>query len=391
MTANAFTVKDQVAVVGVGETRYYKHGGSPVSEFALACEAIINAAEDAGIAVEEIDGLASFANDRNEPTRLAAALGLRDLSFANMVWTGGGGGCCAAVANAAAGLLAGYTKYVVVLRALAQGQFGRIGRARTGDVVSGAMAYVAPYGLITPAQQIALRTQRFMWEHGVTQDALAAIALASYKHAQRNPRALMYGRPLTRQQYDESRWIVEPFHLFDCCQENDGAAALVLTTADRARDLRHKPAWLMAASQGSDKRFTLTTHNAPHYTSANFRNVARRLYAMAGVGPGDVDVAQVYENFTGGTMLSLVDHGFCEPDQVREFCTEQNFDWETGGLPLNTSGGNLAECYMHGLALVSESVRQLRGTSTAQVRDAEIALVAGGPVTAPVSSLILHA
>ena len=384
------TVKDKVAIVGIGETTYYKRGGAPVSEFVLACEAILKAAEDAGIDVREIDGFASYSNDRSDPVRVANALGIREISFTNMFWGGGGGGVCGAVGNAAAALVAGYAKYVVAYRSLAQGQFGRFGQSSASGPVSGAMAYVAPYGVMTPAQHIALRTQRFMHEHGVTQDSLAAIALASYAHAQRNPRAVMYGRPLTRRDYDESRWIVEPFHLFDCCQENDGAAAVILTTADRARDLQQQPAYLMAAAQGSDSRFTLATHGAPDYPSANFKPVARRLFEMAGISAKDVDVAQVYENFTGGTMLSLVEHGFCEPDEVEEFCTEANLTWPDGELPLNTSGGNLAECYMHGLELVNEAVRQVRGTSSCQVDGAEIALVAGGPVTAPVSDLILH-
>ena len=385
-----YTVKDQVAIVGIGETTYYKRGTSPVPEFVLACEAILKAADDAGIDVHEIDGFASYSNDRNDPVRIGNALGVRDMAFTNMFWGGGGGGVCGAVGNAAAALVAGYAKYVVAYRALAQGQFGRFGQSHATGAVTGAAAYVNPYGLMTPAQQIALRTQRFMHEHGVTQDALAAISLASYSHAQRNPRAVMYGRPLTREDYDQSRWIVEPFHLFDCCQENDGAAAVILTTAERARDLQQKPAWVMGAAQGSDARFSLPTHNAPDYPSANFKPVARRLFEMAGIGPRDVDVAQVYENFTGGTMLSMVEHGLCEPDEVQEFCTEANLTWPGGGLPLNTSGGNLAECYMHGLELVNEAVRQVRGTSTCQVEDAEIALVAGGPVTAPVSDLILH-
>jgi len=199
----------------------------------------------------------------------------------------------------------------------------------------------------------------------------------------------MYGRPLSRDDYDSSRWIVEPFHLFDCCQENDGAAALILTTTERARDLKQKPARLLAATQGSDHGYSLITHNDPDFASANFKGVARRLYEMAGLGPGDVDVAQIYENFTGGTLMALVEHGFCAPEESDQFCTVENLTVLVGGLPINTSGGNLAECYMHGLGLVNEATRQIRGTSTGQVPEARVSLVAGGPATAPVSSLIL--
>jgi acetyl-CoA acetyltransferase len=378
-----------VAIVGIGETQYYKRGAAPVPEFQLACEAIQNAAADAGIDARQIDGFVSYANDRNEPVRLAAALGIEEIHYAGLSW-GGGGMVCGAIGTAAAALNAGYANYVVVYRALAQGLFGRFGRSRGETAVEGQRAYTLTYGLFTPAQMIALRTMRFMHEHSVTQVALAAIALTAYEHAQHNPRALMYGRPLTRGEYDSSRWIVEPFHLFDCCQENDGAAAVILTTAERARDLPHKSAFLMSAAEGSGDRYSMVTQNAPEYASSNFRLVGQRLFERAGIGPADVDTAQVYENFTGAVMMTLVDLGFCSPDETAELCTEENLSWRGGRLPLNTSGGNLAECYMHGLELVNEAVRQIRGESSCQVQDANIALVAGGPATSPVSALLLH-
>jgi acetyl-CoA acetyltransferase len=384
------TIKDKVAIAGIGETTYYKRGTAPVSEFRLACEAIIKAADDAGIKVTDIDGIASYADDRNDASRLATALGIPDLAFANMFWGGGGGGGSGAVANAAAGIAAGYAKHVVVFRALAQGQFGRFGQGSRAPSISGPAAYTLPYGLMSAAQMFAMKVQRFMYDHHVQQDAFAAVALASYHHAQFNPRAVMHGRPLTREAYYESRWIVEPFHLFDCCLENDGAAAVILTSAERARDMKQKPAYLMAAAQGSDYRQNASAHNQPDYATSNFKTLAPRLYEMAGVGPSDVDVVQSYENFTGGVVMSLVEHGFFSADEVNEFCTFENFAAPDGKLPLNTSGGNLAECYMHGLELVVEAVRQVRGTSTCQVKDAEIALVASGPMVTPVSDLILR-
>jgi acetyl-CoA acetyltransferase len=386
-----YTIKDKVAIVGIAETAYYKRGAAPVSEFQLTLEAILKAAEDAGIDARAIDGFASYSNDRNDPPRLAAALGSPDLSFSNMFWGGGGGGGSGAVANASAALVAGYSKYLVVYRGLAQGQFGRFGQGSRASTISGAPAYTAPYGLMSPAQSFAMRVQRFMHDHGIGQNPLKAIALASYHHAQANPRAVMYGRPLTSEDYDNSRWIVEPFHLFDCCMENDGAAAVILTTAERARDLRQKPAYLLAAAQGSDYRQAASAHNAPDYGTSNFKTVARRLYAMAGIEPKDVDVCQSYENFTGGVMMSLVEHGFCAPDEVEEYMTFENFRAPDGRLPLNTSGGNLAECYMHGLELITEAVRQVRGSSTAQVPGVNISMVCSGPMVQPVSSLVLRA
>ena len=138
--------------------------------------------------------------------------------------------------------------------------------------------------------------------------------MASYHHAQTNPRAVMYGRPLTEAKYDASRWIIEPFHrLFDCCQENDGAGAVMVVPADRAKDLPHKPAYLLGAAQGGHHRSAAPVHNAPDYASAHFKTVAQNLWDMAKLGPTDVDVVQGYENFTGGVLMSLVEHGFVEP------------------------------------------------------------------------------
>jgi len=385
-----YTVKDRVAIVGVGETKYYKRGQAPVSEFRLACEAIIKAADDAGIDVRDIDGISGYADDRNEASRLATALGLKQLAFAGMVWGGGGGGGSGAVGNAAAAVNAGYAKYCVVFRALAQGQFGRFGQAPVSNSISGPPAYTAPYGLYVPAQWVALRTRRFMHDYGINQEPLAAVAMADYYHAQFNPRAVMYGHPLTREQYDKSRWIAEPFHLYDCCRENDGAAAVILTAAERAHDARKRPAWIMAAAQGSGFRHNASVENANDYSSANFKTLAPRLFEMAGITPKDVDCAQIYEHFSGAVMISLVEHGFCRPEEVMEFVTLENITAPKGELPVNTSGGNIAECYMHGLELVNEAVRQVRGESTCQVPDCKIALVASGPMVSPVSNLIVH-
>src|SRR5690606_25345135 len=226
--------------------------------------------------------------------------------FSNMVWGGGGGGGSGAVANAAAAIAAGYADYVVVFRSLAQGQFGRFGQGARINRIPGGAAFTAPYGLMSAAQSFAMRVNRFMHDHNVDQEALKAISLASYQHAQHNPRAVMHGRPLTSEMYDESRWIVEPFHLFDCCLENDGAAAMILTSADRAKDMKQTPAYILAAAQGSDYRQSATAHNAPDYATSNFKTLAPRLYDMAKVGPQDVDVLQSYENFTGGVMMSMV-------------------------------------------------------------------------------------
>lgn len=386
---NERTLRGRVAVVGVGETPYYKHGQSPDPEFKLALRAILRACEDAGLDPREIDGFSSYGDERSEATRLATALGLPCLRTATMQWGGGGGGSCAAVASGAAAIATGQADCVVVFRSLAQGQYGRFGQSSADGAVSGERAYLAPYGVISPPQRFAMRVRRYMHEHGVRQEALRAIALASYHHAQANPRAVMHGKPLDADKYDAARWIAEPFRLFDCCMENDGAAAIVMVDAQRAASLRQRPVYLLGAASGSSHRFAAQAHNSPAYASANFTTVAQDLYRMAGVAPADVGVVQSYENFTGGVVMALAEHGFFRPQQANEFLTLDNLIAPDGRLPLNTSGGNLAECYMHGFEQVIEAVRQVRGTSTSQARRNDVALVIGGPMVAPASDLLL--
>ena len=382
------TLRGKVAVVGVGETDYFKRGESPDAEFKLALKAVLGACEDAGISPKDVDGFASFSNDRSDPSRLAAALGCRELRFANMQWGGGGGGGSGAVGNAAAAVATGMAECVVVFRALAQGQFGRFGQGPRRNTIQGEAAHTVPFGLMSPAQMFAMKVQRFMHEHQVEQSALRSISLASYHHAQSNPRAVMYGRPLDEKTYDESRWIVEPFHLFDCCQENDGAAAMVIVPAERASDCQKKPAYVLGAVSGSHYRAGAPVHNTPDYATSTFKTLAPRLYGMAGVSAGDVDVLQSYENFTGGVLMSIVEHGFCEPEGCNEYFVKERFLAPDGDLPLNTSGGNLAECYMHGLGLNIEAVRQIRGESTSQVPGADVSMVISGPMVTPVSACI---
>ncbi|MCX7384342.1 MAG: acetyl-CoA acetyltransferase [Alphaproteobacteria bacterium] len=384
------SLRGKTAIAGIGETTYYRHGKSPDSEFKLALEAIVRACEDAGVSPRDVDGFASYGNDRSDGPRLAAALGVKELRFSNMFWGGGGGGVCGAVGNASAAVATGMADCVIAFRSLAQGQFARYGRSGGSPLVGGDDAFLFPYGLMSPAQRFAMKVTRFMHDHGIGQNALRAISLACYHHAQNNPNAVMQGRPLDEAAYDASRWIIEPhFHLYDCCQENDGAAAVLVVPAEQARDLRHAPAYVLACGQGADHRSAAPVHNMPDYPGSHFRSLAPRLYAMAKLAPADIGIVQCYENFTGGVLMSLVEHGLVAADAANEVLVKDNLIAPNGGMPLNTSGGNLAECYMHGLELVIESVRQMRGTAINQVKRNEAAIIIGGPMVTPVSSLIL--
>ena len=384
-----YSLRGKVAVVGVGETTYYKHGQSADPEFVLVLKAILAACADAGLDPKDVDGFCSYSNDRNDPPRLANALGIPELRYSNMQWTSGGGGAAAAVQNAAGAIVAGSAEVVVAYRGLAQGQFGRFGRSGGSRPVSGAAAYTLPYGMMSAAQMYAMRTTRFMHEHGVGRDAMRSIAMACYHHAQNNPRAVMHGRTLDEETYDSSRWITEPYRLFDCCLENDGAAALILTRTDRAKDLAKPPALVLAAQQSGGHRSGATAENTTDYVTSSFKPAVKHLYKQAGVTAADVDVVQSYENFTGGVVMSLIEHGLCTYENADEVLTFDNLRADGGTLPLNTSGGNLAECYMHGLGLQVEAVRQIRGESSNQVANAKVALANAGPMV-PVASTAIY-
>ena len=383
-------MQGQAAVVGIGESAYYVRGRSPDSEFKLCCTAIERAADDAGIALADIDGIVSYMDQRNVPLRLAHALGLKELRWAAQTWAGGGNNAAAAVQLADAAVSAGYAKNVVAFRALAQGQFGRFGQSRTGAAnrLGGDMAWKAPYGMLSPAQECAMHTTRFMHDHGISQEALCNISLACYANAQRNPRATRYGQPLTREKYHASRWIVEPFHLYDCCPENDGAAALIITTSERARDLAKQPVPILAAAQGLGPKYGFSAFQARWFPGMFYSNVGRAIWDRAGAKPADIDVVQLYENFTGPVLMAMCEMGFCEPGDVEAFTSNGALEGPDARLPFNTSGGNIGEAYIHGFELMAEAARQVRGESTCQVKKVHLSLAVAGPGYAPGSAVL---
>jgi len=367
---------------------YYERRRSPHTEFQLACTAIRRAAKDAGIDPADIDGFVSYMDNRNDPLRLAAALGVRELRWTAQPWGGGGNNMAAAVQLAEAAVTAGYARHVVAFRALAQGQFGRFGQSHAAERVGGDFAYSHLYGLLSPAQECALHTLRFLHDHRISHDVLCQLALASYANAQRNPRAIRYGTPLSRERYYAARWIVEPFRLYDCCPENDGAAAIVLTTPERARDLRARPVAIVAAAQGLGPAYGVSAFQGSWFPGAFYEGVADTLWQHAGCVASDIDVLQLYENFTGTALMALCEMGFAAPEELESFVAGDRLIGPDAALPLNTSGGNLGEAYIHGFEMVNEAVRQVRGDSTCQVPRVERSLAVAGPGYAPGSAVL---
>ena len=392
MSGDGAAVADKTAIAGIGVIRFAKHGGiTDGTEFQLCCEAIMEAAEDAGIDVSEIDGFCSFGLERHEPVQVQATLGIPELRFSNLVWGAGGGGCCGSVMDAALAVHGGICKHVVVYRSLCQGQYERYGHYRPRPAAGNLLA---PFGLMNPAQMVALTFRRHMHQFGTPAEALGHIAVAFREHAQRNPRALQYGKVLTLEMHQASRMIADPFRLFDCCLETDGAGALIVTSRERARDLKQRPVRILAAAQASGPGWGLGpmgSHNMPveDYASVNSKALGRALFGMAGLRPGDLDCAQIYDAFTGVVLMALEDFGICAPGEAAGFVMDGNLRWDGGTLPANTSGGLLSEGYLQGFNLILEAVRQMRGSSTAQVEGAETCLVTSGGAQAHKSALIL--
>lgn len=380
-------LRGATAVVGIGQTPLYKRGTSPDPEMKLCLRAIVAACEDAGLDPADIDGFVSYGADRNEGQKMMPALGVREIRFAALNWSHGGG-IPGALGLAASAIVAGQAEVVVVYRALAESS-GR--RLRVAVAQDDTAAQYLVNGMDAPAQMCALRTQRMIEADGVPRETLRALALASYRHAQNNPAAVAYGKPLDESAYESSRWISEPYHLFDCSRESDAAVAVVLVGAERARALAQPPAYLLSAPTGADRGSAGLEENHSPYGSANFRAVARRLWAESGYRPDDVDVVQVYENMTGMGVAALIDHGFCTPRTAGQVLRLENLVAPHGRLPINTSGGNLAEGFIHGMSLVTEAVRQIRGTSCNQVPDARLSLMTGGPGDPLVSSALFAA
>ena len=384
-------LKDKAAIAGIGATEFSKNSGR--SEMRLAVEAVAAAVADAGLSPEDVDGMVTFTADTNPEIEIARNLGIPGLRFFSRVHHGGGagGGC---IAQAAMAVSTGVADVVVCYRAFNERSGNRFGagvqgRAPLANAESAHFSWYAPFGLLTPAQWVAMFARRIMHTFGVTSEDFGRVAVADRRHAATNPAAFFYGQPITLEEHQSSRWIVEPLHLLDCCQESDWGQAILVTSLERARDLPNPPAVIRAAAQGAGPdQHMMTSYYREDITGLpEMGLVARQLWATAGIGPKDVQTAVIYDHFTPFVLPQLEEFGFCGRGEAKDFIRDGAI--EIGGrLPINTNGGQLGEAYIHGMNGIAEGVRQVRATAVNQVPEVEHVLVTAG-TGVPTSAIIL--
>lgn len=384
-------MRDVAAIVGLGATEFSKNSGR--SELQLAVESVGAAISDAGLKPADIDGMVTFTMDSNPEIEVARLLGIPELKLFSRIHYGGGA-ACAVVHQAAMAVATGTCDAVVVYRAFNERSGRRFGagvqdRRAEPTAEGAAYGWYVPFGLTTPAAWVAMFAQRYLYEYGATSEDFGRVAVIDRANAATNPAAWFYGQPITMEQHQASRWIVEPLHLLDCCQESDGAVAMVITTTERAKDLPHAPALVRAAAQGSGYGQQMMTS---YYRDSivglpEMGLVARQLYEKAGMGPDDIDVAVIYDHFTPFVLVQLEEFGFCGKGEAPAFLADGNCDL-IGKLPLNPHGGQLGEAYIHGVNGIAEGVRQIRGTSVNQIPNVNHVLVTAG-TGVPTSGLIL--
>jgi acetyl-CoA acetyltransferase len=384
-------ISGTAAIAGIGSTEFSKDSGR--SELKLAVEAARAALEDAGLTPADVDGMCTFTMDSNAEVAVARELGSGDLTFFSQI-SYGGGAACATVHQAVLAVAAGAAEVVICYRSLNERSGRRFGQVAVGAVQGATTSSIDagwhyPMGLATPAATVAMAARRYMHAFGATSADFGTVAVADRKHAATNPAAWFYQRPITLAEHQESRWICEPLRLLDCCQETDGAVAIVVTSLERARSLAHAPVVIRAAAQGSGpNQFTMTSYYRDDMTGLpEMGVVARQLWRQSGLTPADIRTAVLYDHFTPYVLMQLEELGFCPRGEARHFIADGAL--ELGGrLPLNPHGGQLGEGYLHGMNGIAEGVRQVRGSAANQVAgDGPVLVTAGTGV--PTSGLIL--
>lgn len=386
-------LSNQAAIVGLGYTEFSRDSGR--SELRLAGEAIFAALADAGLPPTAVDGLVTFTLDNNGEAEVFRTIGGKELKFFSRIHYGGGG-ACAPLMQAAMAIATGVAETVVVYRAMnerSEYRFGS-GAVKQQFVVSAEAALMGMHtaaGLRTAAAWLGIPMRRYMYEYGVTAEDFARIAVSQRDFAATNPLAFFHGKPITEDDYFQSRMVADPFRLLDCCLQSDGAVALVLTSVKRARGLRTDPVLVSGAAQSAceDQQVMTSYYRADIASFAESGLLARQLYAMSGLSPTDIQCAVLYDHFGPAILPQLESFGFCNRGEAREMVRDGAIS-RGGAMPVNPNGGQVGEAYIHGLNGVAEAVRQVRGTATNQVAGVRNILVTAG-IAVPSSAVILSA
>lgn len=370
------SIGGSAAIVGAGMAPLVRRSNRSV--LAQAREASLAALEAAGVAPSQVDGVATYSmyGDSVAAETLGGSIGARELTYV-MDFAQGGQSAAHMVAHAAMAIHSGFAETIVVFRAL-NGRSGvRIGRQLTD---SAGTEFRYPSGYIAYAQYVAMWAQRYLLATGQDEHALAAVAMAERRWAMLNERAILHGQPLSEDDYFASPYIAKPFRLVDCTIEVDGAAAIVVTTRERAKDLKLRPVVVQGAAWVT-RDFDLDMGSTLQYAdqSRNYcYHLADNLWKSAGLTPADVDVAGLYDCFTGVYLQNLEGLGFCGYGEGGDFVARGETS-HGGNLPVNPNGGLLAEGYLHGMNTVTEIVWQLQGLSgERQVAGAEVGAVCSG-------------
>lgn len=386
-----FSISGRTAIVGLGATEFSKNSGR--TEVRLAMEATLQALNDAGIDPSEVDGFSSYSVDKVPEYEIARLLGAKNINFFSQI-PHGGGAACAPVLHAAMAVATGIAKTVVVYRAMNERSWYRFGNGNYGFGSSPLFENVnygwyMPYGFHTPAAWVGMFAQRYMHTFGATSEDFGRIAVAARDFAATNPAAFFYGKPITLAEHQASRWICEPLHLLDCCQESDGAVAMVITSVERARDLKTRPVVIKGAAQGiSDGQQIMTSYFREDITGLpEMGLVAKQLWQQSKLCPDDIQTAVIYDHFTPFVLPQLEEFGFAKRGEAKEFIRAGHHA-RGGKMPINTHGGQLGEAYIHGMNGIAEGVRQVRGSAVNQVPDVHNVLVTAG-TGVPTSGLIL--
>ncbi|KAB2383509.1 lipid-transfer protein [Actinomadura montaniterrae] len=385
------SLSGKAAIAGIGATEFSKESGR--SELRLAAEACLAAIEDAGLTPADVDGLVTYTADANSEIAVQRELGIPALRFFSRV-DYGGGAACGTVAHAAMAVATGQAKAVLCYRAFNERsghRFGQAAPSARADATGLEFSWHLPFGFATPAAWVAMQARRYMHDYGATSEDFGRVAVAMRRHAATNPAAWFHGRPITLDEHQASRWIVDPLHLLDCCQESDGGVAVLVTSLDRARDLPHRPAVITAAAQGTgpDQMMMFGYYTGDLSALPAMGTVGDALWAQSGLTPDDVQTAILYDHFTPFVLVQLEELGFCGRGQAKDYIKDGGI--ELGGrLPVNPNGGQLGEAYIHGMNGIAEAVRQVRGAAVNQVPDVRNVLVTAG-TGVPTSGLVLSA